>query len=148
MTHSDVWLKQSKPRQSCVTMVRCPHDIFCHILSFKDPRYEHVHRGGDPFGKTPTRVWYTRREYKGLTDGIKRTPAIVRYSNPVVITTYRHGLTWWQNNMERPFEVSRGIRRLELRMNSDMFDRSDNGADEKCLRKLADMSLQCEACDP
>ena len=141
----------NKASTACVSsaaMVRCPHDIFRHILSFKDPRYERVRSGGDPFGKTPTRVWYTRREYLGLTDGIKRTPAIVRYSNPVVITTYRHGLTWWQNNEERLFEISRGLRRLELRMNPDMFDRSDNGAAEGCSRKLADMWLQCEACDP
>ena len=42
-------------------MPRVPHDIFKHILSFKDPRYEKV-RSGEGFGKTPTRVWYTASE--------------------------------------------------------------------------------------
>ena len=45
-------------------MVHLPHDIFRMILSYKDPRYERVREGGDPFGKTPTRVWYTRKEYR------------------------------------------------------------------------------------
>ena len=129
-------------------MVRCPHDIFRHILSFKDPRYERVRSGGDPFGKTPTRVWYTRREYLGLTDGIKRTPAIIRYTHPVEIITYRRYFAWWHDDTENPFEVERGIWILEKMLVPDMYAVSDNGADEKCPRKLADMWLQCEACDP
>ena len=130
-----------------------PLDVFRHILSYKDPRYERVRSGGDPFGKTPTRVWYTRREYFGFADGVKRTPAIIRYDpeyhwNPVVITTYSRYSAWWHVDTEWRFKVSQGIRRLELRMNPDMFDSDDEGADYKCPRKLADVSLQCEACGP
>ena len=124
--------------------MRCPHDIFRHMLSFKDPHYEHVRSGGDPFGKTPTRVWYTWREYCGA-DGVKRTPAISRCSNPVVITTYSRYFAWWHDDTQLQFEVAQGIRLLELRMNPDMFD---EGADYKCPRKLAEVSLQCDACGP
>ena len=54
----------------------------------------------------------------------------------------------WYDETEWPFEVADGIRRFELRMNPDMFDSDDEGADYKCPRKLADVSLQCEACGP
>ena len=37
-------------------MVYIAHDIFKHILAFKDPRYEGV-RNGDPYMATPTRGW-------------------------------------------------------------------------------------------
>ena len=43
-------------------MVYLPLSLFKHILSLKDPRYERV-RNGDPFGATPTRVWYTYNEH-------------------------------------------------------------------------------------
>ena len=42
-------------------MVYLSLNLFKYILSFKDPRYERV-RNGDPFGATPTRVWYTYKE--------------------------------------------------------------------------------------
>ena len=45
-------------------MIRLSHDIFKHILTFKDPRYERV-RNGDPYMATPTRVWITEDEFKG-----------------------------------------------------------------------------------
>ena len=62
-------------------MTHCPHDVFRLILSFKDPRYERVRSGGDPFGKTPTNMWYTRRAHRSRMDNVKRTPAIW-YSGP------------------------------------------------------------------
>ena len=126
-------------------MMRCPHDIFRHILSYKDPRYERVRSGGDPFGKTPTRVWYTLREYRKS----RRYPLIVRRCSGD-ITVYNERIprdTLFWNETEDEFRVE-STSRLELRMNPDMFDSGDEGADYKCPRKLADVSLQCEACGP
>ena len=58
----------------------------------------------------------------------------------------RHHTLFW-NETEDEFRVE-STSRLELRMNPDMFDSGDEGADYKCPRKLADVSLQCEACGP
>ena len=51
-------------------MVYLSLNLFKYILSFKDPRYERV-RNGDPFGATPTRVWYTYDEHKQTEDPYK-----------------------------------------------------------------------------
>ena len=134
-------------------MPRVPHDIFRHILSFKDPRYEKVMAPGDGFGKTPTRVWHTRREYIGRADGVCRTPAIVRYDDgcsllPVVkIVVYKRYEEWWHDHEQYPFRVNRGINMLERSINPDLYD-YDGRADECCFRTHAEMSLQCEACGP
>ena len=62
-----------------MTMVRLPHFIFKHILSYKDPRYERV-RNGDPYMATPTRIWYTENEFReerglGRDDELKPFPS-------------------------------------------------------------------------
>ena len=99
---------------------RIPHDIFKHILSYKDPRYEKVRAPGDPFRKTPTRVWYTRREYESPADGVCRTPASIRhYRN---IATYHRYCAWWHDDTEHPFEVDNAIVWFEHKVNPGNFE--------------------------
>ena len=69
-------------------MVYLPLSLFKHILSFKDPRYERV-RNGDPFGATPTRVWYTHDELVKTEDPYKNvrwydTPGAYYWGSPAI----------------------------------------------------------------
>ena len=149
-------------------MVRLPHDIFKLVLSFKDPRYERV-RNGDPFGATPTRVWYTYKEHKKAEDPYKNvnmydtpsayywgTSAIRRFEKPsmglwctlcdVRIKVFGKFHVAHDDYSRRQFKVGRAVCELE-----DRLDPSDEDADGdvfRCSPKVAEMALQCEACGP
>ena len=130
-----------------------PHDVFRLILSFKDPRYERVRSGGDPFGKTPTRVWYTKREYRGRMDGVTRTPAIIYYGRTatsivpsIEICVHKRYFTWWHADSVNTFRVSNGIWTLGRTLHPTFYTSDDDNF--PCAPLPVALSLQCEACGP
>ena len=132
-----------------VKQTRIPHEIFKHILSYKDPRYEKVRAPGDPFLKSPSRVWYTVNEFKRqkevpLTIFRQRDESEGYGYNPWITLGVRNN-PYWRGYNYRHFKAREGIRDIEMRMDPDMYIiRGD--ADKTCPRKLAEMSMQCEAC--
>ena len=148
-------------------MVYLSLNLFKYILSFKDPRYERV-RNGDPFGATPTRVWYTYKECNKAENPYKNvhmpdlpfeyhwgSPCIRRYgpeiqqhldwSHRVKITILGKYFVTYGEHTEKV--VFGGHLPLS---DSDVSD-SDDEIDYdiiKCNKKVAKMSLQCEACGP
>ena len=142
-------------------MVYLPLSLFQHILSFKDPRYERV-RNGDPFGATPTRVWYTYDEHNKTEDPYKNTrmrdlpidydwgsPYIQRIGpekqqhrnslHKVVITVFGRYFMAHGAHSEKVFHGG-------MLPDSDSDDETDDVI--KCSNKVAKMSMQCEACGP
>ena len=128
-------------------MVYLPQVVFKHILSFKDPRYERV-MNGDPFMATPTRVFFTRDE---ACDANK--PALFRHHDETDLSPYVDVHFYIDEIGEYGsfFSPMQFIRRLEASMNPiiDSDDEADEADDvTKCSNKVAEMSLQCEACGP
>ena len=125
-------------------MVYLPQDIFKRILSFKDPRYERV-MNGDPYMATPTRVFYTRDEFRINHN----TPAICRHADENDFSRYIdvHFYIHVINEAGLFLSPMQHIRHLESSM--DPID-SDDASDDviRCSLKVAKMSLQCEACGP
>ena len=109
---------------------RIPHDIFRHILGFKDPRYEYVRNGGE----APTCVWrpWSRRFEE-------TTYYNVRFGN-YIEEEYPFFDVYGPNDEHRRFNGARAVERLEE-------DRMDNYSDLTYC-PLVQISMQCEACGP
>ena len=125
-------------------MIRLPHDIFKHVLSFKDPRYERV-MNGNPYMATPTRVFFTKDEACGANN-----PTLFRHHDETDLSPYVD-VHFYINEIGEYgswFSPMQFIRHLENSMNP-IID-SDDEADDviKCSNKVAKMSMQCEACGP
>ena len=137
-------------------MVYLPQDIFKRILSFKDPRYERVMHV-DPYMATPTRVFYTRDEFR--KDRNRNIPAVSRperrdqSDDPIIFVHHLH--EYKDFGLEDNFQPMTFVHNLEYRRNGpvDLFDSDDDSGDHsddviRCSHKVAKMTLQCEARGP
>ena len=100
---------------------------------------------GNPYMATPTRVFFTRDE---AFDANK--PALFRHHDETDLSPYVD-VHFYINEIGEYgsfFSPMQFIRHLEASMNP-IID-SDDEADDvtKCSNKVAEMSLQCEACGP
>ena len=125
-------------------MVHLYHDIFRHMLSFKDPRYERV-RDGDSYMATPTRVFVVLPTYD---DMYMEDREIERHFNMVNNLYYERKPIFLYTNR---YYFNTLIRTSLLVCDGKplMFRMSDAARDlEERDPRLAEMSLQCEACGP
>ena len=134
-------------------MVYLPLSLFKHILSFKDPRYERV-RNGDPFGATPTPVWYTYDEHNKTEDPYKNT----RMRDLPI--DYDWGSPYIQRIGPEKQRRRNSLRKVVIRAFEGYFlahaahsETEFRGAalhefDWVIEERLAELSLQCEACGP
>ena len=123
-------------------MVYLPRGVFKRILSFKDPRYGRV-MGGDPYMATPTRVfnilptvdgeYIYEQEIERYFDMVNR-----RYyeRKPIFLYTNRYYL----NTLIRSSLLVCDGKPLMFRMSDAARDLEEP--------RLAEMTLQCEACGP
>ena len=126
---------------SFVMVMYLPHEVFKHILSFKDPARQVGVKGGV---QAPSCVWYTWKE---------------RWTAPVggLILKYRQdGLTV---NVYKKSKNVRGrtfflrIRRFSLetvrfndRMMNDYMEPHNSDVDGTCSTRICELALQCEPC--
>ena len=144
-----------------------PLSLFKHILSFKDPRYERV-RNGDPFGATPTRVWYTYKEcnkaenpYKNVLDDY--IPSEYHWGSPCIRRSgpEKQQRLEWVHGVEitilgkyflaHDAHTEKVVFGGHLPLSDSDVSDSDDEIDYdiiRCSKKVAKMSLQCEACGP
>ena len=133
-------------------MIRLPHDIFKHVLSFKDPRYERV-MNGNPYMATPTRVFATTyeeyRRYNRVLPLLRRIEAPLP-SDPELLGIWHDVFDFRNiNDAERDLRLDclEYIARLEVKLHPQDYYRKPDDA-IKCSYKAIEMSLQCEACGP
>ena len=125
-------------------MVYLPQDVFKRMLSFNDPRYERV-MNGNPYMATPTRVfnilpthenfWICDRDIQRNFDMVNN---LYYGRKPIFMYINRY--------------IPDILNRTALLVCDDkplMFQMSDAARDlEERDTRLAEMSLQCEACGP
>ena len=127
---------------------RIPHDIFKLVLSFKDPRYEKVRAPGEGFGKSPSRVWYTREERqadrskypykKYMYEGSDHCSILVRTS-----TDFDDMKLYGRNCINAWFD--RRLDKFAIYPDLWMYDPRWRTYAEMALEKI---DWQCEACGP
>ena len=119
-------------------MVRVPHDVFRHILSFKDPRYENVRSGAS---KPCWRPWDRRfEEPRDYT--ILGHYAELLHQNPQ-FRVYEHGVS---SAEEKHFHIVGAVERLEDHLDGLYW--AGETVPENLPLTLDELSLQCEACGP
>ena len=143
--------RHRKASQSSPNMIYLPHDIFKHVLSFKDPRYERVMHG-NPYMATPTRVFViTKKEfhrYNKVLPWLQRIEFERHHEGPDELPKILHKVHYYRDT-ERNLRLDSmwHIRRLEAKMHPQDYYRKPDDA-IKCSYKAIEMSLQCEACGP
>ena len=123
-----------------------PHDVFKHILSFKDPTKQVGVKGGI---KAPSCVWYTWKQRHSAPTG-----AIIRKRSVDVVRTFKKVTSEWQDHFApegfergKVFSLWKTSSRYWL---NDNYDRNpwDSEADETCPTRIGELSEQCEPCGP
>ena len=114
-----------------------PHDVFKHILSFKDPTKQVGVKGGI---KAPSCVWYTWKQRHSAPTGaiiLKRSVEVVRTFEKVISA----------NGFERGeiFSLWKSSSRF---WRHDDYDRDpwDPESDETFPTRIGELSEQCEPC--
>ena len=124
-----------------------PHDVFKHILSFKDPTKQVGVKGGI---KAPSCVWYTWNQRRLAPRGA----IILKYSDDRLFFS---PTSWIDNQALHVYEKHGWRDHLKYfalwKTRSRYWHRDDDRAllseaDETCPTRLVEMSLQCEACEP
>ena len=123
-----------------------PHDVFKHILSFKDPTKQVGVKGGI---KAPSCVFYTWKErHSAPTDAM-----ILKYCTDNV-RVYKKDVPEWQGSWAPPgFEILKRFSLWETGsrywLNND-YDRDpyDWDVDETFPTRIGKLSMQCEPCGP
>ena len=133
--------RSDKQAESCVSMMRCPHDIFRHILSFKDPTRQVGVKGGIKTDSASAMPPY----FEPLSGGY--APADIVMTRRAVITS--RGLRWFLYiwDTDEMFEDPNDVDWLRNPWRDAMvqeFEMSSNPIE----RPPSELWLRCEGCGP